>query len=181
MRHWLGGTHGMQTSGAGREQLFLLLAGLVCSFLFIRFSTRMIRRQVSWWPGNVQPGGMHIHHVVFGQVMMIVGGVGAFGISGGPVAHDILAVVFGMGCGLVLDEFALVLHLEDVYWKEEGRRSVDAVILSVAVIGLLVAGEAPLGGYVGGGRTGRTRWPRCCSGSWCCACSRARCGPGCWA
>ncbi|MFJ2953279.1 phosphatidylglycerol lysyltransferase domain-containing protein [Streptomyces sp. NPDC087270] len=154
MRHWLGGTHGMQTSGAGREQLFLLLAGLVCSFLFIRFSTRMIRRQVSWWPGNVQPGGMHIHHVVFGQVMMIIGGVGAFGISGGPVAHDILAVVFGMGCGLVLDEFALVLHLEDVYWKEEGRRSVDAVILSVAVIGLLVAGEAPLGGYVGGGSYG---------------------------
>ncbi|WP_435177958.1 phosphatidylglycerol lysyltransferase domain-containing protein [Actinacidiphila sp. bgisy145] len=150
MTYWFGRAHGTQTSGAGREQLFLLLGGLVCSFLFIRFSTRMIRRQVSWWPGNVQPGGMHIHHVVFGQVMMIVGGVGAFGVAGGPVAHDVLAVVFGMGCGLVLDEFALVLHLEDVYWKEEGRRSVDAVILAVAVIGLLVAGEAPLGGYVGG-------------------------------
>jgi lysyl-tRNA synthetase class 2 len=66
------------------------------------------------------------------------------------VLHDLLAVLFGLGCGLVLDEFAPVLHLEDVYWKEEGRRSVDAVILAVAVIGLLVAGEAPLGGYVGG-------------------------------
>jgi lysyl-tRNA synthetase class 2 len=150
MGHWFGDAHGTQTSGTGREQLFLLLAGLVCSFLFIRFSVRMIRRQVSWWPGNVQPGGMHIHHVVFGQVMMIIGGVGAFGVRGGPLAHDVLAVVFGMGCGLVLDEFALVLHLEDVYWKEEGRRSVDAVILAIALIGLLVAGEAPLGGYVGG-------------------------------
>ncbi|SEF89512.1 lysyl-tRNA synthetase, class 2 [Actinacidiphila yanglinensis] len=154
MVHWLGDAQGAQTSDTGRVQLFLLLAGLVCSFLFIRFSTRMIRRQVSWWPGNVQPGGMHIHHVVFGQVMMIIGGVGAFGVRGGPLAHDILAVVFGMGCGLVLDEFALVLHLEDVYWKEEGRRSVDAVILSVAVIGLLLAGEAPLGGYVGGTSAG---------------------------
>ena len=92
----------------------------------------MIRRGVSWWPGNVQPGGLHIHHVVFGQVMMLVGGIGAFAVRGGPVTYDVLAVVFGVGCGLVLDEFALVLHLEDVYWKEEGRQSVDAVILAVA-------------------------------------------------
>ncbi len=139
-----------QADGSGRRQLFLLLAGLLVSFLFIRFSTRMIRRGTSWWPGNVEPGGMHIHHVVFGQAMMLIGGIGGFGVYGGPLAHDVLAVVFGVGSGLVLDEFALVLHLEDVYWREEGRRSVDAVILAVAVIALLLIGEAPLGGYVGG-------------------------------
>jgi lysyl-tRNA synthetase class 2 len=152
MVNWLAGVRVTVSvgSGGGRTQLLLLLAGLICSFLFIRLSVRMIRAQVSWWPGNVQPGGLHIHHVVFGQVMMIVGGVGSFGVRGRPVVHDVLAVVFGLGCGLVLDEFALVLHLEDVYWAEEGRRSVDAVILAVAVIGLLVAGQAPLGGYVGG-------------------------------
>lgn len=152
MGHWsLSDAVRVHISGTGgRTPLFLLLAGLLGSFLFIRFSVRMIRRGVSWWPGNVQPGGLHIHHVVFGQVMMIVGGVGSFAVHGGPLAHDILAVVFGAGCGLVLDEFALVLHLEDVYWREEGRRSVDAVILAVCVIGLLLIGQAPLGGYVGG-------------------------------
>ncbi|NJP41946.1 phosphatidylglycerol lysyltransferase domain-containing protein [Actinacidiphila epipremni] len=152
MGHWsLSDAVHVHISGTGgRTPLFLLLAGLLGSFLFIRFSVRMIRRGVSWWPGNVQPGGLHIHHVVFGQIMMIVGGVGSFAVHGGPVTHNVLAVVFGAGCGLVLDEFALVLHLEDVYWREEGRQSVDAVILAVSVIGLLLIGQAPLGGYVGG-------------------------------
>ncbi|WP_069463166.1 class-II aminoacyl-tRNA synthetase family protein [Actinacidiphila rubida] len=137
-------------ASTGRRQLLLLLLGLLASFLFIRFSTRMIRRGVSWWPGNVEPGGLHIHHVVFGQVMMFVGGIGSFAVRGGPLVHDLLAVLFGIGCGLVLDEFALVLHLEDVYWREEGRQSVDAVILAVAIIGLVLFGAAPLGGGVGG-------------------------------
>ena len=152
MGHWsLSDAVRVEISGTGgRTPLFLLLAGLLGSFLFIRFSVRMIRRGVSWWPGNVQPGGLHIHHVVFGQIMMLVGGVGSFAVHGGPVAHDILAVVFGVGCGLVLDEFALVLHLEDVYWREEGRKSVDAVILAVSLIALLLIGQAPLGGFVGG-------------------------------
>jgi lysyl-tRNA synthetase class 2 len=155
MGHWsLTDAVRVEISGTGgRTPLFLLLAGLLGSFLFIRLSTRMIRAQVSWWPGNVQPGGLHIHHVVFGQAMMLIGGVGSFAVHGGPLAHNILAVVFGVGCGLVLDEFALVLHLEDVYWREEGRQSVDAVILAVSVIGLLLIGQAPLGGYVGG-----TKW-----------------------
>jgi lysyl-tRNA synthetase class 2 len=149
--HWLADDpYGTRITENGRLPLLLLLIGLISSFLFIRFSTRMIRRGVSWWPGNVQPGGIHIHHVVFGQAMMLIGGIGAFAVRGGPVAYDVLAAVFGVGCGLVLDEFALVLHLEDVYWKEEGRQSVDAVILAVAVIALLLTGQAPLGGYVGG-------------------------------
>jgi lysyl-tRNA synthetase class 2 len=150
MWHWLSDAYRSRISDTGREPLFLLLLGLLGSFLAIRFSVRMIRRGVKWWPGNVKPGGLHIHHVVFGQAMMLIGGIGSFAARGGPVAHDVLAVVFGMGCGLVLDEFALVLHLEDVYWTEEGRQSVDAVILAVSVVGLLLIGEAPLGGYVGG-------------------------------
>ncbi|MFI1095206.1 phosphatidylglycerol lysyltransferase domain-containing protein [Streptomyces sp. NPDC020917] len=153
MGHWpayVGSVQVRIEASTGRRQLLLLLVGLIGSFLFIRFSTRMIRRGVSWWPGNVQPGGLHIHHVVFGQVMMFIGGIGSFAVRGGPLVHDLLAVLFGVGCGLVLDEFALVLHLEDVYWREEGRQSVDAVILAVAIIGLVLFGAAPLGGGVGG-------------------------------
>ncbi|AUG77492.1 hypothetical protein CFP65_2671 [Kitasatospora sp. MMS16-BH015] len=140
----------------GRQPLFLLLCGLIGAFLFIRFSVRMIRRGTSWWPGNVTPGGLHIHHVVFGQALMLVGGVGAFAVRGdGGALRDGLALGFGIGAGLVLDEFALVLHLEDVYWKEQGRKSVDAVILTAALIGLLLLGEVPFGGFEGGLRPGQ--------------------------
>ncbi|HEY3477376.1 MAG TPA: hypothetical protein VGL02_00630, partial [Streptomyces sp.] len=141
MVQWLSDAYRTRIVDPGRESLFLLLLGLIGSFLFIRFSVRMIRRGVKWWPGNVKPGGLHIHHVVFGQAMMLIGGIGSFAVRGGPAVHDVLAVVFGIGCGLVLDEFALVLHLKDVYWSEQGRQSVDAVILAVAVIGLLLIGQ----------------------------------------
>jgi hypothetical protein len=121
--------------------------GVVGSFLFIRFSTRMIRAQVKWWPGNVTPGGMHLHHVVFGLVFLLIGGIGNFALRGeGRPFRELLALLFGIGVGLVLDEFALILHLEDVYWSEEGRRSLDAVLLSVLLIALLLIGEVPLGG-----------------------------------
>ncbi|MFJ1755226.1 phosphatidylglycerol lysyltransferase domain-containing protein [Kitasatospora sp. NPDC088134] len=133
----------------GREPLFLLLLGLVLSFLFIRFSTRMIRARVRWWPGNVTPGGLHIHHVVFGQALLLICGVAAFAVRGDAGARwNLLGFGFGVGAGLVLDEFALVLHLKDVYWSTEGRTSVDAVMLAVATIGLLLVGELPLGGFV---------------------------------
>ncbi|MFI9786241.1 phosphatidylglycerol lysyltransferase domain-containing protein [Kitasatospora sp. NPDC051984] len=132
----------------GREPLFLLLLGLVLSFVFIRISTRMIRAQVRWWPGNVTPGGLHIHHVVFGQALLLICGVSAFAVRGeGGSWWNLLGFGFGVGCGLVLDEFALVLHLKDVYWSEQGRTSVDAVMLAVATIGLLLLGELPLGGF----------------------------------
>ncbi len=150
MWDWLTDGYHTRIVESGRQPLFLLLVGLLGSFLFIRFSTRMIRRGTSWWPGNVSPGGLHIHHVVFGQAMMLIGGVGSFTVRGaGEVGRDLLGLLFGVGCGLVLDEFALVLHLKDVYWSEEGRQSVDAVILAVAVIGLLLLGVTPLGGLSG--------------------------------
>ncbi|WP_371481274.1 phosphatidylglycerol lysyltransferase domain-containing protein [Kitasatospora sp. NBC_00315] len=133
---------------SGRQPLFLLLVGLIGAFLFIRFSVRMIRRGTSWWPGNVSPGGLHIHHVVFGQTLMVIAGVGSFAFRGNSeIPWDVLGLAFGIGCGLVLDEFALVLHLEDVYWKEQGRTSVDAVIMAAALIGLLLVGEVPFGGF----------------------------------
>ncbi len=52
----------------------ILLGSMLLSFGFIRFSTRMIRAEVSWWPGNVSPGGLHIHHLVFGIVLMMFSG-----------------------------------------------------------------------------------------------------------
>ena len=147
MWNWLLDAYQHHIVRSGRELLFWVFVGVVGSFLFIRFSTRMIRAQVKWWPGNVNPGGMHIHHVVFGLVFLLIGGIGNFAIRGeGRPFRELLALLFGIGVGLVLDEFALILHLEDVYWSEEGRRSLDAVLLSVLLIALLLIGEVPLGG-----------------------------------
>ena len=147
MWHWLLDTYEHHIVRSGRELLFWVFVGVVGSFLFIRFSTRMIRAQVKWWPGNVTPGGMHLHHVVFGLVFLLIGGIGNFAPRGaGPPFSELVALLFGIGVGLVLDEFALILHLEDVYWSEEGRRSLDAVLLSVLLIALLLIGEVPLGG-----------------------------------
>src|SRR5690349_7327466 len=105
----------------------------------------MIRAQVSWWPGNITPGGLHIHHVVFGTVAMVVGGVAGLAVPVEPVVwRAVCAAVFGLGTALVLDEFALILHLDDVYWAEEGRLSVDAVAIATGISGLLLLGGVPL-------------------------------------
>jgi lysyl-tRNA synthetase class 2 len=122
----------------------ILLGSMLLSFGFIRFSTRMIRAQVKWWPGNVTPGGMHIHHLVFGIVLMMVAGFVDFVIQPFSPWFEILAGLFGVGVGLTLDEFALWLYLDDVYWSEEGRSSVDAVVFAAIIGAALIVGFVPL-------------------------------------
>ncbi len=123
---------------------------MLLSFGFIRFSTRMIRAEVSWWPGNVTPGGLHIHHLVFGIVLMMLAGFLGFVLQPASPWLEILAGVFGIGMGLTLDEFALWLYLEDVYWSEEGRSSVDAVIFAAIIGGGIIVGFVPLDAGSGG-------------------------------
>jgi hypothetical protein len=128
----------------GQRAGFLVLAGLLAGFLFIRTSARLIRMQVSWWPGNVETSsGLHIHHLVWGILTIMLTGFLAFSFQPDSPWLEILAVAFGIGCGLTLDEFALWLHLEDVYWSEEGRSSVDAVFVAVIVGWMLIVGIAP--------------------------------------
>jgi lysyl-tRNA synthetase, class II len=147
MGHFVLTQYQERIADTGRQELFLLLIGTIVSFLAIRLSVRMIRAQVRWWPGNVTPGGLHIHHMVFGLGLLIATGAGSFTLGGDSRPwRGILAFCFGVGVGLVLDEFALILHLEDVYWTKQGRKSVDAVILAIALFGLALVGEAPLGG-----------------------------------
>ncbi|EME16056.1 hypothetical protein [Rhodococcus triatomae] len=129
----------------GRLPLLFFLLGFIGGFVFIRFSVRMIRAQVRWWPGNVTPGGQHVHHVVFGVVAMVVSGVALIATyeDGTSTSGAALAACFGVGMALVLDEFALIFYLKDVYWSEQGRASVDAVFAAVAVTGLLLLGARP--------------------------------------
>jgi lysyl-tRNA synthetase, class II len=128
----------------GQRAGFLLLAGFLGSWLFIRTSARMIRAQVSWWPGNVETSsGLHIHHLVWGILLLMLSGFLGFALAPDDPWLDILAVLFGIGMGLTLDEFALWLRLQDVYWSDEGRQSVDAVVVALVVGGMIVLGVAP--------------------------------------
>jgi hypothetical protein len=139
-------------SGGQRAGLILLL-GFLLSFGFIRMSTRLIRSpRLPWWPGSVQTGsGLHIHHLVFGIVAMMLSGFLGFATEPESPWLEILAALFGIGAGLTIDEFALWLHLEDVYWAEEGRSSVDAMIVATIFGGGFVLGLAPLDTGGGGG------------------------------
>jgi hypothetical protein len=131
---------------SGRLPLFCFFVSAIVAFGFIRFSVRMIRAQVRWWPGNVTPGGTHIHHVVFGVIFMVIGGVAGLALRDRQlIGLGIAASVFGIGTALVFDEFALILHLRDVYWTEQGRTSVDAVFVVFAGVGLLMLGFVPTG------------------------------------
>jgi hypothetical protein len=128
----------------GRLPLFCFFVAFVAGFGFIRLSVRMIRANVRWWPGNVTPGSLHVHHMVFGVVFMLVGGVTGIVAPGGSLDWRAgAAALFGLGAALVLDEFALILHLKDVYWSSDGRLSVEAVFVAVGVTVLLLLGVEP--------------------------------------
>jgi hypothetical protein len=132
-------------SDDGARAGLVLLLTMLLSFLFIRTSARLMRSpKVTWWPGSVKTeGGLHVHHLVFGIVMMLLGGF-LLALAPGSPWLEIFAGLFGIGAGLTLDEYALWLHLEDVYWSHEGRRSVDAVVIAALVAGLVLLGFLPV-------------------------------------
>jgi hypothetical protein len=135
-----------QIVDTGRLPLFCFFVAFVSGFGFIRLSARLIRAKVRWWPGNVIAGAVHVHHMVFGVVFMGIGGVAQLAAPLHSLAWRAWpAAVFGLGTALVLDEFALILHLRDVYWSNEGRLSIDAVFVAAGVSALLLIGVSPVG------------------------------------
>ena len=107
--------------------------------------TRKIVRKIKAGEGNLKDnvvGGVHIHHAVPGLVLMVVSGLTALGAQS-IGWRSVAGVGFGIGLALVLDEFALILHLQDVYWSEQGRTSVNAVLLVAGVIVLVLLGASP--------------------------------------
>ena len=137
----------------GRLPLMWCLIAFLLTFLVTRTIVRYIRHNADndtppkWWqPRNIGHGSTHIHHVVIGVILVMVSGVTmvTLAVDGGVPEFTAAAIGFGIGAALVLDEFALILHLQDVYWSEDGRTSVDAVFAALAVAGLLVMGFNPL-------------------------------------
>jgi len=121
-----------------------VLAGFLGSFIFIRTSARLMRSpKVTWWPGSVTSGDLHIHHLVWGIILLLLCGFLGFGTEHVTPWTQVLAVLFGIGAGFTLDEFALWLRLEDVYWAEQGRDSVQAVMIAATFAGFIVIGAVP--------------------------------------
>ena len=136
-----------------RLPLMFCLVAFILTFFVTRTIVRYIRAHAEsdaprkWWqPRNIGHGDVHIHHVVIGVILVMLSGVTmvTLAVNGGVPEFTVAATFFGIGAALVLDEFALILHLQDVYWAEDGRTSVDAVFAAVAVAGLLILGFNPL-------------------------------------
>ena len=130
---------------AGKLPLGLCFLAFVVTFVSTRTITRLIRDGRGPFRNNVTASGTHIHHAVPGLILLIIG---AFTAIGGPGSLGWLSfsgVAVGVGMSLVLDEFALILHLQDVYWSGEGQISVEAVTLTAACLGLALVGFSPFG------------------------------------
>ncbi len=110
-----------------------VFVGVLGAFVVTRTITRFIRRrgardgQAAGPIKDITIGGVHVHHQVFGIVAMFVTGLIVITVQPTGSVLDVLAVLFGVGVGLAFDEFALWWHLDDVYWSEHGRKSIDAV------------------------------------------------------
>ena len=118
-----------------RERLFLASIGFLLTFGVVRAITHLIKAGVGPFHNVVSSGGLHIHHLVWGILLLLVVGYvwliqEGTGQSRFPSWFSrATAIVYGVGAALTLDEFALWLNLQDVYWAGKGRESVDAVII----------------------------------------------------
>jgi hypothetical protein len=117
-----------------RERLFLASLSFSITFVVVRLLTFSIHREIGPFHNifhNIWIAGRHVHHLVWGILLLLAVGYGwliEIGTDPRWVAR-VMAVLYGFGAALTLDEFALWLNLSDVYWSREGRESVEAVCL----------------------------------------------------
>jgi hypothetical protein len=112
------------------------------SFFVLFGATRFVihRSQAAGDPIELWIGGIHVHHYVWGiALLLLVGYLWLIQVGSGatPRSHHlgrVTAVLYGSGAALTLDEFAMLLHLEDRYWGPAGRASRDAVLLFGAFV-----------------------------------------------
>jgi hypothetical protein len=133
------------------QPMMWMFLAILFTFLVTRMVTRLIRSGSTGGVGlsNVKIGGNHVHHQVFGILIIIGTGIALISKTPRGAWLDLAAAVFGVGVGLTVDEFALWLHLEDVYWTDQGRKSVDAIFCVLVITGALIGGTGSVTGAVG--------------------------------
>ena len=126
----------------GREPLFFLLLAFLLTFATVRTYTRLGRLH-GWRSGSLR--GVHLHHLVPGILACLAAGTAIIAFRPGEDSMLLLSALFGVGAALTLDEFALILHLDDVYWTHEGRSSIEATLMGFTFAALCLLATAPLG------------------------------------
>jgi len=124
-----------------RERLFLASLGFLVTFAAVRAITLSIRAGVGPFH-NLSAGSTHIHHLVWGILILLAVGyiwLTEIGVGSSLVA-SLTAIAFGVGAALTLDEFALWLSLQDVYWEKQGRQSIDAVVIFASLLSVGIWG-----------------------------------------
>ena len=124
---------------AGREPAVFVLVSFLVTFGITRTITHAIRDKKVRFLRDMNVGETHLHHLVPGIILLLLAGLLGIAVDP-PFPVWVIPVMFGIGAALTLDEFALWLHLKDVYWAQEGRRSIDAVVIAAALFGLSVIG-----------------------------------------
>ncbi len=132
--------------GESREWLFLSSIGFFTAVVVVRGITLSIHHH--WGPfHDVAMGGRHIHHLVWGILLLLLTGYGwvsGAGSGDGRLSRwtaRAMAMLYGVAAALTLDEFALWLNLRDVYWEREGRESFEALGLFAALLSIGVFGR----------------------------------------
>jgi len=124
------------------ESLLWLLGAFVLTYGVVRHITARVRSGRGRY-GDVAMGALHIHHMVWGVGLVLVCGTIGFAFRPEWPVNLVPAIGFGIGAALLLDEFALILYLRDVYWTAEGRGSVYAVLVMGLVVGMIALPLAP--------------------------------------
>jgi hypothetical protein len=142
-------------SDGRKERQFVSSVSFFTSFATVRAITHAIRAGLGPFR-NITPGGRHIHHMTFGIVGLLLVGylwMLEIGVATGKRSSSVsTSAAYGAGAALTLDEFALWLNLEDVYWAKQGRESIDAVILFGALLSITLVGKDFLRELVKGAR-----------------------------
>lgn len=124
--------------------LLLTFVAFVLTFLITRTITRLIRAGKGPFH-NLSNGGVHLHHSTPGIILLVTGALTSVAANGRSPWSYAAGAAIGIGASLVLDEFAMIFHLQDVYWSQEGQLSVNVVMLCAACLGLAVVGVSPTG------------------------------------
>jgi hypothetical protein len=125
-----------------RRRMFLASVSFFVTFLGVRLLVASITHHIGPF-GYVTMGGRHIHHLVWGILILLLVGygwlaeVGSTDTPGGILAARTMSLLYGVGAALTLDEFALWLNLSaGAYWTRQGRESIDAVVLFGALLAI---------------------------------------------
>ncbi len=130
-----------------KERQLFSTGAFFTTFATVRAITHAIRAERGPFR-NITPGGRHIHHMTFGIAALLTVGylwMLEIGIVEARRASRLTSWMFGSGAALTLDEFALWLNLEDVYWARRGRESIDAVVLFGSLLAMSMIGKGFLG------------------------------------